>query len=157
MSIALANAHDIAKKSNWTSARIGDVIEAALSSHRAGAGNFTVSGPDLNVAPRQALALTLAINELATNAVKYGALSSPNGGVDISWSTSAGGTPTFVFLWREHGGPPVVEPARQGFGSRFIKEFMANDFGGTVRLSYEPAGVVCELRSPLEKLPASSH
>ena len=152
--MALATAHDIAKQSNWTSARIGDVIEAALASHRTGEGRFRVSGPKLNVAPRQALSLTLAVNELATNALKYGALSSPQGRVDISWSTSVNGIPTFAFLWREHGGPPVVTPAHQGFGSRLIKDFMANDFGGTVRLSYEADGVICELNSPLENLPA---
>jgi two-component sensor histidine kinase len=86
--------------------------------------------------------------------LKYGALWSSQGGVDISWSTSVDGIPTFRFLWREHGGPPVVTPVRQGFGSRVIKEFMANDFGGTVRLSYEPDGVICELKSPLANLPA---
>jgi two-component sensor histidine kinase len=100
------------------------------------------------------VSLTLAVNELATNALKYGALSSSKGGVDISWSTSVDGIPTFQFLWVEHGGPPVVPPVRQGFGSRVIKEFMANDFGGTVRLSYEPDGVICELKSPLANLPA---
>ncbi len=130
--MALAKAHDIAKKSNWSNTRIGDVLEAALAPHRNGKGKFTVSGPELTVDPRQALSLTLAVNELATNAIKYGSLSSPDGRVDISWSSSAGGTPTFVFLWREYGGPPVVEPDRQGFGSRVIKDFMANDFGGTV-------------------------
>lgn len=152
--VALAKAHDIAKKSNWTSTPIGDVIEEALGSYRAGEGKFNVSGAELNVAPRQAVSLTLAVNELATNALKYGALSSSKGGVDISWSTSVDGIPTFQFLWVEHGGPPVVPPVRQGFGSRVIKEFMANDFGGTVRLSYEPDGVICELKSPLANLPA---
>ena len=152
--MSLAKAHDMVKKSNWTSTHVGDVVEAALASHRTGEGRFNVSGPKLNVAPRQALSLTLAVNELATNALKYGALSSPKGRVDISWLTSVNGTPTFAFLWREHGGPRVVAPAHQGFGSRVIKDFMANDFGGAVRLSYEPDGVICELHSPLENLPA---
>jgi two-component sensor histidine kinase len=90
--MALAKVHEIAKKSNWTSTRIGDVIEEALGSYRAG-GKFNVSGAELNVAPRQAVSLTLAVNELATNALKYGALSSSKGGVDISWSTSVNGIP----------------------------------------------------------------
>ena len=150
--MSLAGAYDLARASNWASTPIGDVLDAALASHRSGEGRFTIAGPALKVTPKQALALTLAVNELATNALKYGALSSPGGKVDISWSTSDS-PPTFVFLWREHGGPPVVEPAGQGFGSRVIKEFLANDFGGVVRLSFEPDGVVCELRSPLENLP----
>lgn len=151
---ALAQAYDIATKTDWSVAPVADVIEAALSFHRIGQGAFTISGPKLDIAPRQALALTLAVNELATNALKYGALSSPKGHVDISWSTSAHGTPTFFFRWGERGGPPVAAPVRHGFGSRVIKDFMAKDFGGTVQLSYEPEGVVCELKSPLENLAA---
>jgi two-component sensor histidine kinase len=150
--MALSNAHDMARASNWTSAPIGKVIHAALSSHRTGEGRFSISGPELNVPPKQALALTLAVNELATNALKYGALSAPNGKVDVSWSASDGAKPTFVVRWREHDGPPVVKPERQGFGSRLIKEFMASDFGGNVELSYEPAGFVCELTAPLGNL-----
>ena len=152
--MTLAQAHEMSSASHWTRAPIGDIIGAALASHNVGEGQFNVSGPQLNVAPKQALALTLAVNELATNALKYGALSSPQGRVDISWSSSESAPPTFAFLWRERGGPPVVAPTRQGFGSRVIKDFMANDFGGTVRLSYPADGVQCELTSPLANLPA---
>ena len=149
--LALAQANDLAKKAHWTSMPIGEVVDAALASHSPEQNRFVVSGPKLYVSPRQALALTLAVNELATNAMKYGALSSATGGVDVSWSTS----PAFEFLWRERGGPPVVEPERQGFGSRVIKEFLANDFGGAVQLMYPQDGVVCALRTPLENLPTS--
>ena len=151
--MALASAHDMARESNWTNAPIGNAIRAALESHRTGEGRFDISGPELKIAPKQALAVTLAVNELATNAMKYGALSSPEGKVDISWSAIKGAAPEFKFIWREHGGPPVVRPERQGFGSRVIKDFMANDFGGHVELSYEPAGFVCELKAPLGNLP----
>lgn len=153
--VALATASQAARESNWTSLSIAGVIETALAAHGNGQGKIEFSGPKLKVAPRQALSLTLAMNELATNAAKYGALSAPNGGVDISWSVSGGDRPEFVFRWREHGGPPVVQPVRQGFGTRLIKDFMANDFGGTVRLSYDPDGLTCELKSPVENLPTS--
>lgn len=152
--MALANAHDMARETNWTSAPVGNVIHTALSSHRSGEGRFNISGPELNIAPKQALALTLAVNELATNAMKYGALSAPDGKVDVSWSVTTSDTPQFNFVWREHGGPPVVKPERLGFGSRVIKDFMANDFGGSVTLSYEPSGFRCELHAPLNNLPA---
>jgi two-component sensor histidine kinase len=151
--IALANAQDLAKQSNWTSSPIGEVVETALASHRTGEGRFIISGPRINIAPKQALSLTLAVNELATNAAKYGALSSADGRIDISWSAEESAPPTFLFRWQEHGGPPVTKPERQGFGSRLIKDFMANDFGGSVQLSYECDGVVCELKSPLKNLP----
>ena len=148
--MALAKSHEIAKQSSWTSTSIQDVIDVSLASHRNGEVRFDVSGPALKVNPRQALSLTLAINELATNAVKYGALLSPDGEVDISWSKSAA---EFSFIWKERGGPPVVEPTRQGFGNRVIRNFLANDFGGTVQLDYEPGGLVCVLTSPVENLP----
>ena len=152
--IALAKAHAVVTAANWGSTRIGEVIDAAVASHRSGEDRIKVSGPELKVSPKQALALTLAVNELATNAVKYGALSSSAGGVDISWSRSLGERPAFAFLWRERGGPPVAEPTHQGFGSRVIKDFLAHDFAGTVRLSYERDGLVCELQAPLTNLPA---
>lgn len=150
---ALARAHDIAKNANWSNARIGQVVESALAPHRTGEGRFSLSGLDLMLDPRQALSLLLAINELATNATKYGSLSASGGTVDISWSTTEGDAPSFVFTWRERGGPVIAPPAREGFGSRVIKEAMASDFAGTVWLSFEPAGVVCTLTAPLANLP----
>lgn len=152
--MALSAAHDMARASNWSSAPIGDVVEASLTSHRTGEGRFNIFGPALNVAPKQALALTLAVNELATNALKYGALSVPHGKVDVSWAATNAHEPAFEFIWREHGGPTVAAPTRQGFGSRVIKDFLANDFGGVVQLSYEPDGFVCTLQAPLGNLPA---
>jgi two-component sensor histidine kinase len=100
------------------------------------------------------VSLTLAINELATNATKYGALSPPAGKVEISRSVLNGAASSFNLSWREAGGPTVVKPTRFGFGSRVIKDFLARDFGGTVRLMHEPHGVLCELHSPLGNLPA---
>jgi len=104
--------------------------------------------------PRQALSLTLAINELATNATKYGALSAPSGKVDVEWSKTDADAPQFLFTWREHGGLAISVPTRQGFGSRVIKDFIAADFDGDVRLTFEPTGVVCRLTAPLNSLPA---
>jgi two-component sensor histidine kinase len=103
--------------------------------------------------PRQALSLTLAVNELATNATKYGALCAPGGKVDVEWSKTDNNRPQFLFTWRKHSGELISAPARQGFGSRVIKDFMAADFGGDVQLAFEPTGVVCRLTAPLENLP----
>jgi two-component sensor histidine kinase len=149
----LAKAHALGKESNWTSTPVGRVIEDSLASYRTGEGRIKISGPDFKISPKQALALTLALNELATNASKYGALSSTAGRVDISWSVSGGDDPEFVWLWQEYGGPPVCTPSRLGFGTRLIKELLANDFGGSVQLSYELTGVVCELKAPLKNSP----
>lgn len=90
----------------------------------------------------------------ARPAAKYGALSSPGGKVYISWSQeTVDGARVFGFVWRETDGPPVVAPSRNGFGSRMIQKLLADDFGGTVQLSYEPAGVMCSLQAPLDRQP----
>src|SRR6185369_4258075 len=106
---------------NWAAAPLPDVISTALIPYRTGDGRFAVSGPPLVVKSRQALALSLAIHELATNALKYGALSVPSGRVSITWTAELhASAPRFIFVWQELGGPPVLEPANAGFGSRLI-------------------------------------
>ena len=108
-----------------------------------GERRFTVSGPPLIVKSRQALALSLAIHELATNALKYGALTVASGHVSITWkSEDQEGEPQFDFLWQELGGPPVSEPAALGFGSRLISRVLQDDFRGSVKVSYGPTGLI---------------
>ena len=110
-----------------------------------------ISGPDLQLAARPALSLTLALHELGTNAVKYGALSGA-GVVEISWSLAGDeGAERFAFVWRERGGPEVAPPSRRGFGTRLI-ETVASEFGGAGRLAYEPTGVVWTVEAPLERI-----
>src|SRR6201999_2558550 len=129
---------------NWAAAPLQDVIGTALSPYRTGEGRFTVSGPPHVVKSRQALALSLAIHELATNALKYGALRASGGRVSITWKSDADTSePQFVFVWQEFGGPPVTEPSRVGFGSRLISRVLKDDFSGAVELSYSSSGLVC--------------
>lgn len=152
--MTLSQAHDILTKTSWVSAPIDDVVEGALAPHRTGHGKISVSGPELELQPKQALALSVAVHELATNAVKYGSLS-VDGNVDVVWSTeTVEGAPTFLFKWSESGGPPVREPApsQRGFGSRLIERMLASDFNGEVRTFYQPSGVVVELKAPLAAL-----
>jgi len=155
--MTLSHAHDILTQTSWASAPIKDVIQGALEPHRAGPGRIQITGPDLELQPKQALALSVAVHELATNAIKYGALST-NGAVEIVWSNDANtADPGFRLTWTESGGPAVKEPTtkQKGFGSRLIERMLANDFDGQVRTTYRPNGVVCELRSAL--LPNGSH
>jgi two-component sensor histidine kinase len=150
--MTLSRAHDLLTQSNWASAPIREVVEGALAAHRTSRNRITAAGPDLHLTARQALALAIAIHELATNATKYGALSG-RGSVAVTWSDQPiGGVETFVFTWTESGGPAVSEPMQTGFGSRLIEKMLPNDFGGEVRTSYRPGGVVCELTSPLGRL-----
>jgi two-component sensor histidine kinase len=154
---AFGRAHDLLTAANWAAAPLQDVIGTALIPYRTGEDRFTVSGPPLIVKSRQALALSLAIHELATNALKYGALTAASGQVSITWkSEEQEGGPKFVFVWREFGGPPVSEPAGVGFGSRLISRVLQDDFGGAVEVSYGSTGLVCRLTAPLENLAISA-
>ena len=150
-------AHDLLTAANWAAAPLRDVVGTALTPYRTGEARFTVSGPALIVKSRQALALSLAIHELATNALKYGALTVASGHVSITWSCEdQKGQPNFVFVWQESGGPPVSDPAGVGFGSRLISRVLQDDFGGTVEVSYQATGLICRLTAPLENLATSS-
>jgi len=153
--VTLSRAHDILTQKSWLSAPIDDVVEGALAPYRTGQGRIDVSGPELLLQPKQALAIALAVHELATNAVKYGALSSRGGKVRIAWSKAMlADVPTFHFSWTEAGGPPVVAPtpSQKGFGSRLIERMLSNDFGGEVRITYANSGVVCQLATPLANI-----
>lgn len=148
--MTLSQAHDILTQTSWASAPIHDVVEGALAPHRTGQGRISINGPNLLLKPKQALALSVAVHELATNAAKYGALAL-NGNVKLEWSNgTSAGKAEFRFTWSESGGPPVVEPTpeKKGFGSRLIDKMLANDFSGTVRTLYPSTGVVCELTAP---------
>lgn len=154
---ALANAHDILTGRTWVSAPIQSVVESALTPHMSGPDRFVIDGVNLQLNPKQALSMALAIHELATNAAKYGAMSQPNGQVNISWTIEPGaeGEETFVFTWAESGGPKVDEPERTGFGSRLITRVLAADFDAKVSIDYAPGGVVCTLISPAESVTAN--
>ncbi|MCR4523432.1 MULTISPECIES: sensor histidine kinase [Bosea] len=138
----LGEAHSILTRSSWSSAPIRAVIDGALAPHRSDIGTIRIDGPPLQLAADQAMTLALAANELATNAVKYGALSVEAGEVSVRWSVGRPQTEdVFRFEWIESGGPAVVKPRRQGFGSRLVERVMAQKFQGEVELDYRPEGL----------------
>jgi two-component sensor histidine kinase len=149
---AFAKAHDALAVENGTKASIEHVIDGALAPHRAGEGRFSISGPPLVLGSKQAVALAMAIHELGTNAIKYGALSTSGGRVDISWQRAVDNSSTFQFRWEEKNGPVVAKPSRTGFGSRLIDRIIGGDFGGEVELNYEPSGVICRVTAPMQNL-----
>ncbi|SFM63883.1 PAS domain S-box protein [Methylobacterium pseudosasicola] len=153
--ISLGRAHDILTQASWTQAPIAEVVEGALAVHRgSGASRIRSSGPDVALAAKPALALALALHELATNAAKYGALSNASGTVDLRWHVvHEAGEPRFRLSWSEQGGPPILaQPSRRGFGSRLIERSFAAEVGGEVRLTYAPTGLVCRLEAPLASM-----
>ena len=152
--ISLGRAHDILTQSSWSQAPIAEVVEGALAVHRGGTSRIRASGPNVPLAAKPALALALALHELATNAAKYGALSNESGSVDLRWHVvHEGGAPRFCLTWSEQGGPPILsQPVRRGFGSRLIERSFAAEVGGEVKLAYAPTGLACRLEAPLASM-----
>ena len=107
---------------------------------------FTVEGPNVQVGPKCAVAFSMALHELATNAIKYGALSADSGHVEIAWSAD---DDRFRLQWSESGGPAVRQPSRTGFGSRMIERALALQLSGKATIDYPPAGLVCTIDAPL--------
>lgn len=147
---ALARAHDVLTRENWEGAELREIIDEVVEPYlRQKTKHFEIEGPRLRLIPRTALAIAMAIHELATNAAKYGALSVPSGCVSITWTVLPGDIPSLVLRWQERDGPPVTAPTRRGFGTRLIERSLANDVGGDVQLTYHSAGVVCVMSVPL--------
>ena len=150
---ALATLHDLLTREGWQGAGLADVVHATLAPFGDGAGRAEVQGPGLRLMPNAALVLSMALHELATNAAKYGALSVPDGRVEVAWHldrpADAPSGATLDLLWRERGGPAVASPPRRGFGSRLIEAGVTYQLGGDVRLAFEAGGVECRFRIPL--------
>lgn len=98
------------------------------------------------------MTMVLALHELATNAAKYGALSAPSGRVALTWRVDPGDPGYVVLRWQERGGPMVSAPERKGFGLRLIERSLAQESGGVVQITYDPAGVVCVMSIPLTSI-----
>jgi PAS domain S-box-containing protein len=142
--ISLAQAHDLLTARSWSGADLRDVVLRALKPFAA--DQINVAGPALEISPHHALALSLALHELATNAAKYGALTVPEGRVHLVWHIDG---ETLHLSWRETGGPAVTPPSRRGFGSRLLEEGLVHDLGGPAKLDYAPDGVRCEMAALL--------
>jgi len=149
--MALSRAHDILTRENWDGAEMSEIVSQALSPYQnLREERFHVTGPHVRLAPRMALALSMALHELATNAVKYGALSNAAGELHLTWSVDRSISPARLRLrWEEKGGPPVTPPKRRGFGSRLIERSLAQDLEGDAKIEFAPTGVVCTVDAPL--------
>ncbi|HKH34404.1 MAG TPA: sensor histidine kinase [Beijerinckiaceae bacterium] len=155
--IALSNAHNLLMQENWAGAILSEVVRAALRPHDTPDDTrFKVTaGPDIRLSAKTALAIAMALHELSTNALKYGALSVPGGCVDLSWEVRGErDAARFRMEWRERGGPPVKAPEKTGFGTRLVERGLASELGGTVRIAYEPGGLVCTIEAPLPRVGA---
>lgn len=139
---ALANAHALLAKTRWTGADLRQLVTDELSSYcRAERMQAEIAGPHLMLSPDQAQTMALAVHELATNAIKYGALSVPSGRVRIEWEVRRGDQ--LLLRWTETGGPAVKPPTRQGFGTRAIERIICGQLNGEVNFDWHESGVTC--------------
>lgn len=133
---ALSDAHNLLSDEKWAQASLIDLVTQEFSV--AQAPRVRIGGPEVRVAPKASIALAMVVHELASNAAKYGSLSSEGGTVTLGWHTDIEGA--LVIEWREAGGPPVAPPERRGFGSRMVERVIAGELGGTFEPHYDPAG-----------------
>ena len=145
---ALSATHDLLTQSEWGTTPLREVVEAELAPY-ASAGDRVVdlAGPEIELAPNDALSFGLAIHELATNASKYGSLSAEDGKVGIEWSQIE--ADLVEVTWRESGGPPVQQTRKRGFGTDLIEKIVAHELRHPVELQFRPEGVCCVLRVPV--------
>ncbi|WP_262271225.1 sensor histidine kinase [Microvirga yunnanensis] len=150
----MAKTHDLLTATQWQGALLEDVLRNELEPYQDGMRQrIRLRGPRINLQPGAVLALGLAVHELATNAVKYGSLSVPDGKLHVMWAVTAGSNhPALLVEWVESGGPTVKKPERQGFGSKLIQRGLAQQLGGEIKLDFAPAGIRCVITFPLSTI-----
>jgi PAS domain S-box-containing protein len=150
---ALSRSHDLLTRENWKNAGLFDVVNDALQPFTVVDGRadrIVIMGENIRLSPKAALVLGITFNELATNAVKYGAFSNGVGSVRIEWAMKPvlDGDADLHLQWREKDGPPVIPPSHQGFGSRVIERGLAHELAGAAHLDYQSDGLICTMRLP---------
>ena len=154
---SLAGSHDLLTRRDWEGAELQDLLRSQLGHYLLGdAPQISAEGPEILLAPTTIPYLGLALHELSTNAAKHGALSVPEGRVAITWERRRreNGQERLLLKWVESGGPPVVPPARRGFGAEVTRRILSRALRGEVVLLFEPDGVIWQLDAPTERLTA---
>jgi CxxC motif-containing protein (DUF1111 family) len=146
---SMADAHELLSQSRWQGANLADLVRLQLAPYTSNTGT-TIAGPDITLTAETTQALAMVLQELATNALKYGALSNTNGRLSVNWNQQLSGDKAACLKieWREIGGPPTVTPAQTGYGTSLIRELIPHELGGTVDLLFAPEGVNCNIQIP---------
>ena len=146
---ALSTAHVILSQFRWEGADLRGLVGEELAPYRTGPETVVIKGPDVMLTPTAAQSLALALHELATNAAKYGALSSTSGRLELSWKIRDG---NLVMHWSELGGPTTRVPQHKGFGTKIVVESIEGQLGGQVTYNWSANGLRCILSVPSDKL-----
>jgi PAS domain S-box-containing protein len=149
---ALSRSHDLLGREKWEGAGLRDLVREALAPFTVTEGRierFTIEGANVRLSPKATLALGIALNELATNAVKYGAFSNESGTISIKWTLNNEPDGRWLCLhWREKDGALVTPPSSKGFGSRVLEQGLAHELNGKVDLNYAAGGIICTIHVP---------
>ena len=152
---SLGGAIDTLLESQWGPTPLGAMVEQTFTHFAAYRGRYRCDGPAVTIGAGAVMTMMLVLHELATNAIKYSALSNEEGTVDVSWRVTGEGSYAELWLqWAERGGPPVTRPSRQGFGSRLIDTVASKSFRGRCELDFAPSGLRWTLVVPLEAIGA---
>lgn len=147
--MALSRANDLILGQGWTTTTLRSVADAVLAAD-VEAARLAVAGPDVAFPASAALSFAMALHELETNAARYGALTRPDGRVDLTWRVDGpDGGPLLVLTWRETGGPPATAPEKRGFGLKLIEQSLRSAFGRDVTVAFPPEGLLCTVRTPV--------
>jgi two-component system, chemotaxis family, CheB/CheR fusion protein len=149
--VAISRAHSaLTQTSGGSGASLRDLVTTELAPFDRGGQSVSITGADLIVTPKAGLSLAMAFHELASNAAKYGALSTEAGALTVSWTVVRKPGATLHFTWTETGGPSIPEPpARRGFGSTLIERTLAHEMDAVVRQEFRPTGLHCMIEIPL--------
>ena len=151
--MALSHTHNLLTEQNWEGASLREIFDFELEAFAARERIDFDYVRDLQLSPKATVALGMAVHELATNALKYGALSVPAGRVHVVWALEPAPENLVLRLtWTEHDGPPVVTPTRRGFGARLLEKGLAGELSAQVSLAYDSLGLVCTMRLPIRAL-----
>lgn len=155
--VSLAKAHDILTSGQWRGGDLRELVNGSLAAYsgNSGAPRFQILGAPVRLRPKALLALSMAVHELATNAMKYGALSNQTGHVEINWDLGETVPRRFRFEWKERGGPPVEPPRKRGFGSRLVEEGLGQDIAAEVHLRFANEGLECTIEAPAREITGS--
>jgi two-component sensor histidine kinase len=147
---ALSNVHSAVFQATGESVSMREITDLTFAPYRGrGADRVQTRGPEVRLSGESSTTLALCLHELTTNAIKYGALSTPTGSVIFEWSLDGD---QFTICWQELGGPPVVMPERTGYGTRFLRSALSSLFGQRPGIDFNPHGLRCEASGPARKI-----
>jgi len=149
--LALSRTHNLLNETHWEGASLRTILETELGPYTTFSSRIRINGPEIDLPARVAVVLGMAFHELTTNAVKYGALSSPSGRVTVDWIVDEhGGEANLTIDWCEQGGPTLEVHPNPGFGSRLLRQTITRELAGQLDLRFEREGVCCTIVVPLE-------